>query len=259
MLRSIISAVLLYCLALGASADQLIVPVSSELSGISTSPSFQSSAISISSRDLYKAYDDNAVAADLKYKGKLLKVTGKVESIDTDIMDEIYVSLEGDGYFGTVTCYFSDAHASAAAGLSKGSTITIQGTCDGHFIGPNLKDCSIEGAKPSSNSSTSSSAPSNISAKDLFKEYDENAVAADLKFKGKTLTVTGTVEDIDTDIMDDIYVSLEGDGYFGTVQCYISDSAINEVASLKKGSTVKIRGTCDGHFMGPILKNCTIE
>jgi len=273
--RKLASALLFSCLSIIAVAE---TANTSSTSGPTASPSAsttksstnsgchtalpantQPSAISVTSRSLYKAYDDNSVAADLKYKGKLLKVTGKIENIDTDIMDELYVSLEGDGYFGTVTCYFSDQYKSAAAGLSKGSTITIEGTCDGHFIGPNLKNCRIEGAKTTSTTSGSSSAPSSITARKLYQEYDENAVAADLKFKGKTIKVTGTVENIDTDIMDDIYVSLEGDGYFGTVQCYISDSSINRAAALSKGSTVTIRGRCDGHFMGPILKNCTIE
>lgn len=38
-------------------------------------------------------YENNEVGADLKYKGKYLKVTGKVGDIKKDILDDIYVTV----------------------------------------------------------------------------------------------------------------------------------------------------------------------
>ena len=98
-----------------------------------------------------------------------------------------------------------------------------------------------------------------ISAKELYSEYDANGVAADLKYKGKILAVTGTVDNIDKDIMDDIYVTLEGDDFIGSIQCFFADSHVGEAASLRKGQTLTIKGQCNGQLMNVLLKGCVIE
>lgn len=45
-------------------------------------------AIVISPRTLYSEYKENEVAADMKYKDKLLRIEGKVDSIGKDILDD---------------------------------------------------------------------------------------------------------------------------------------------------------------------------
>lgn len=40
-----------------------------------------------------KEYDDNEIAADQKFKGKKLLITGKIESINKDIAGNGYLSL----------------------------------------------------------------------------------------------------------------------------------------------------------------------
>ena len=108
--------------------------------------------------------------------------------------------------------------------------------------------------------SVTNSAPDyRISAKKLYSEYDANGVAADLKYKDKILAVTGTVDDIDKDIMDDIYVTLEGDEFIGSIQCFFADSHTGEAANLRKGQTITVKGRCDGQFMNVLLKGCVIE
>jgi len=44
----------------------------------------------ITSQQLYNAYEANEVAADQKYKGKILLVSGEIEDIAKDITDTIY-------------------------------------------------------------------------------------------------------------------------------------------------------------------------
>ena len=98
-----------------------------------------------------------------------------------------------------------------------------------------------------------------VTATKLYTEYDDNEVAADLKYKDKVITVSGVVDDIAKDILDDIYVTLKGDEYFGTVQCFFSDSHTNKAASLKKGDRLTIKGLCTGTLMGPIIRGCVIN
>lgn len=100
-------------------------------------------AMKVSASELFQDYKSNEVAADEKYKGKMLEVTGTVHSIGKDIVNTIYVTLEGGGRFEimSVQCYFSDKHKSEAAQLSKGQTITVRGRCEGKFGNVHIKKC----------------------------------------------------------------------------------------------------------------------
>jgi len=109
-----------------------------------TEISLKEPAITVSARQLHADYEANGVAADGKYKGKVLQVTGVVNTIDRDIMDKIYVTLKGDQYFGDIQCFFAESHVGAASQLSKGQTITVKGKCDGKFMNVMLKGCIIE-------------------------------------------------------------------------------------------------------------------
>ena len=109
-----------------------------------TEISTQESAITVSARQLYADYEANGVAVDGKYKGKVLQVTGVVNTIDRDIMDKIYVTLKGNQYFGDIQCFFAESHIGTASQLSKGQTITVKGKCDGKLMNVMLKGCIIE-------------------------------------------------------------------------------------------------------------------
>lgn len=109
-----------------------------------TEISTQEPAFTVSARQLYADYEANGVAADGKYKGKVLQVTGVVNTIDRDIMDKIYVTLKGDQYFGDIQCFFAESHVGTASQLSKGQTITVKGKCDGKLMNVMLKGCIIE-------------------------------------------------------------------------------------------------------------------
>ena len=93
-----------------------------------------------------------------------------------------------------------------------------------------------------------------IKAPNLTASYDENEVKADENFKGKTFFVEGTVRDIKKDILDDIYVILEGDQMFRDVQCFFDDK--NTASQLQKGMRVTFQGKCDGLMINVLMKNC---
>jgi len=84
----------------------------------------------ITASDLYRAYSSNEVAADEKYKSKKLAVTGVIENISKDALNDPFISLE-IGYLKTVNCYFSDKDTKVISQLSKGQNITIVGECNG--------------------------------------------------------------------------------------------------------------------------------
>lgn len=95
--------------------------------------------LAIDARTLFKDYEANEIAADQKYKGKRLRVTGEVESIDSDLIDEPVITLSTGGFLGVQVRGLS---ADVAASLGKGQTLTVECTGAGEVIGaPMLEEC----------------------------------------------------------------------------------------------------------------------
>lgn len=101
--------------------------------------------IELSAKTLYTEYEMNEVAANNKYKGKIIMVTGEIHEI-TSTEESYAVKLDGGGWVGLVVCYFSDKHKFELSHLSKGEEVSIVGECNGKdFFYPELLNCSIEG------------------------------------------------------------------------------------------------------------------
>lgn len=102
--------------------------------------------VPVDAATLLADFEGNEAAADAKYKGKVLKVTGNVHKVDTEFLDkdQYIVRLDnGDQYsFLTVNC--SDVVAAKAATVVPDSTVTVQGTFqDGGDLGVELKACEV--------------------------------------------------------------------------------------------------------------------
>lgn len=98
-----------------------------------------------------------------------------------------------------------------------------------------------------------------ISAQQLYSEYKDNQIAADLKYDKKILKVSGTVEDIGKDILDDMYVSLNTGDIIGSVQCMLADSELGKAVHLSDGQSIVVQGKNSGMLFNVILRNCTIQ
>ena len=96
-----------------------------------------------------------------------------------------------------------------------------------------------------------------ITASKLYKEYNSNEIAADEKYKGKIIEVTGVIRDIGNDIMDNAYITLVGDEYFGDIQCYFNEKSV--VAKLSKGKRITVIGSCSGLMMNVQINNCIVK
>lgn len=127
----------------------------------------------------------------------------------------------------------------------------------GALFGPNQQS---GGNSPTSDSVTPPKPDFIISAPDLCREYVANSIAADLKYKGKTLEVSGTIKDINKDILNTIYVILssEDSESITDAQLYFSDAHEQAAAALNKGNYFSAICRCDGKFMNVLLKDCEI-
>ena len=90
--------------------------------------------IEISANDIYAAFQENEIAANEKYKGKAVKITGVVSDINAkDVLTSANILLDVDDTFfvGSVQCNFNSDYSKALANVQKGQSVTIIGTCNG--------------------------------------------------------------------------------------------------------------------------------
>lgn len=98
-----------------------------------------------------------------------------------------------------------------------------------------------------------------VSASQLSADYKANQVAADAKYKGKTVEVTGTISSIGKDILDTPYVTLSGSDVLSSVQCMFDKSDADQLATLAKDTRITLTGKVKGEMViNVLLDNCSI-
>lgn len=104
-------------------------------------PTYTVTALALASE--YKA---NEVAADAKYKGQLIEISGRVDTIGKDIVDTPYIAFETENPYEVINriqCMFRDADTASLSTVSKGQSITLRGTVSGALGNIIIKDCRI--------------------------------------------------------------------------------------------------------------------
>lgn len=102
--------------------------------------------LAVTSTELIDAYNDNQVKCKQDYDGKMLEVTGTVQSIGTDVMDNTYVCLghDTDFTFVGIQCYTKDEDViNKIAGLKEGDVITVRGEGSCGSLSFSLNDIDI--------------------------------------------------------------------------------------------------------------------
>jgi len=101
-------------------------------------------------------------------------------------------------------------------------------------------------------------APIVVSARALERAYNDNEVAADELYKGKTLRVEGTIESINKDIAGGVVIIFRSPSITGA-HCHLGDKAPPEITKLRRGRKARVVGVGAGTFMGPQLNDCRLE
>lgn len=133
-------------------------------------------------------------------------------------------------------------------------------------LNEDIKKASEKGAaKPSKKKTKKAKAkkkakPIVVSSKQLFIDYDDNEIAADEKYKGNTIEVSGKVTDIGKDMFDNLQLSLQGKSQFMSVMATLEDSQKSKASKLKKGQKVTLICTGKGKILtSPMLDDCVIN
>jgi len=102
--------------------------------------------IEVDTTDFVAEFDKNQLAAEEKYEGKYVRLTGYVQNISEDILGSYYLVVQPTNeklYFETsVQCYFKDK--SALTSLENGQKVTVVGRVDSQVMNVLVKDCAIE-------------------------------------------------------------------------------------------------------------------
>lgn len=96
-----------------------------------------------------------------------------------------------------------------------------------------------------------------IDAEALLKEYKDNEAAADQKYKGKVVQISGVVGEIRQSPSAQIYVTVGTGAAFELpmAQCFFDVSAAAKAATLKKGDPVTIKGRVDGLILNVVIQD----
>lgn len=139
--------------------------------------------------------------------------------------------------------------------------------CCGGFFG-----LGIIGAASSAQSSSSSAAAEDVAtepdgevikvdAGDILDEFSENELAADTKYEGKTVEVSGEIGKIDTDVFDkDEYIlNISDGGQFSITSVYCRGMPTEVLKSLTVGDPITVRAKFDdGGDLGIELRSCKV-
>lgn len=109
--------------------------------------STERAAYLVSAEALHAEYAANEIAADEKYKGKLIVVFGSLAEIRKDAFDNAVLDLAtGKSQLSLyeVHCKLRESEQGQAASLGKGTVVFVKGRCDGFLLkSVMLSDCAI--------------------------------------------------------------------------------------------------------------------
>lgn len=97
-----------------------------------------------------------------------------------------------------------------------------------------------------------------VTATDLFAAYEDDEVAANDRYLGKTLQCTGEIREVVTNENGGTTtISLEAGGLLGGISCELV--AGQSAEGLKPGQKITIKGICSGLLMDVVLNRCVID
>jgi hypothetical protein len=98
-----------------------------------------------------------------------------------------------------------------------------------------------------------------VGAVRLWREYHENEVAADSRYKGKSLRVTGTLVNVERDVEGSPVLHLVSGNPIFLTMATLDRAYISAAAKLRKGDQVVVRCIGAGVTMRmPQLENCML-
>ncbi|WP_144030654.1 OB-fold protein [Bradyrhizobium japonicum] len=103
--------------------------------------------VRVTAVDLFRQYDDNEVATDNRLKGKIIEVSGRVQSINKDFLDHVYVTLATPNQFMSASMHVPKSEEPKMAELRKGQAVALRCLKMKRWVGsPSGDDCVLMGS-----------------------------------------------------------------------------------------------------------------
>jgi hypothetical protein len=175
-----------------------------------------------------KDKDHNAVNA--KYKGKVIELTGQVVSVGFNAGGEPYLGLENvQGEFVPVMCFTRDPRPWVKA--APGQTVKLKGQWPEFHITAALWNCEIE--------EVTGPAPPALTADEFAQEYAKDPAAANKKYDGKWLLLTGEFDKLESKPLATAFKTKEKEP---RVLVYFPADAAKTLMGLQPGQKIKVLG-----------------
>lgn len=103
-------------------------------------------ALTVTAFKMASDYKENEVAADAKYKGKVVEISGSVDTIGKDALDTPYIAFTTENQYeiiNRIQCMFGRNDTDALSSVSKGQKITLRGEVSGALGNIIVRDCQI--------------------------------------------------------------------------------------------------------------------
>jgi hypothetical protein len=97
----------------------------------------------IDSNQLVSLYKGNEVAADERFKGKVIEVEGNVTKIGKDVLDHPYVVLKANDVLRQVQCTFDNSKKAQLSSISVGDYLIVRGKCKGLMMNVLIDSCEL--------------------------------------------------------------------------------------------------------------------
>jgi Leucine-rich repeat (LRR) protein len=188
-------------------------------------------SFSLSAEKFSEEYKENRNAAEEKYKGKVVELTGVVKSMGRNIADDSYISLEAGKVLFGVMCVTADAEPWAK--VAPGQKVKLKGKWPEFSVGAALIYCVFL--------DTGKYEATALSAEQLAKEYVADPEATTKKYKDKYLVISGEVMDRDFNSAGAASITLKVDSKV-RVKCHFTAFESKQTRSLKVGQRVKAIG-----------------
>lgn len=91
-------------------------------------------------------------------------------------------------------------------------------------------------------------------------DYDADEAAADQKYLNRTLEITGTVDSVGEDMLGKAYLTVgrrKGLSVI-SIQCFFAPTHVGELAGVRSGQTVTVRGRYRGFTGNYAMRNCEL-
>jgi hypothetical protein len=207
--------------------------------------------LSVTAAALTKECDAGRDAARKKYAGRVLTVEGVVNDPSLEGTDgNPRITLAGFEAPHFVNCYCNQTGRGGVTKLSKGQKVKLTGRfVEASAIDVTLLDCEIVELGPSSGS--------DISAIKLTEEFSKDEKAAVAKYGGKIMVIEGVVARVALEPGKGIR-SAYLEGYDERAAKPVRVNAefhfdhAEELATLKPGQKVKVKGECQGELDGSV-------